>query len=212
MKCWVCGEPNAEYTRNLTAEYNLYSNITCKAPVKSEHKRCYCKKCFEEMRERLRNENEQYTLLKRKRLFERAVDTLEHQGLNFYKYEEAIKTIEEYNEKNDGKFDSSYEIIAAIILIKNRYHIKPQYKIGRFQVDFLLPEDKIVLEIDGERHAHKKGHDSVRDEKIRNELGDGWQVLRIPTDLLEQDAAKLPDAIEKVMDYRDTRKINWRSL
>ena len=145
MKCWICGKPNADVTRNITAEYNLYENLTVAKAVKSEHQRCYCKKCFDEMKERLKQENEQYVLLRRKRMFERALDTMERQKIDFYKYEEAIKTIEEYNVENDKKFDSSHEIMAAIILIQNHYHIKPQAKVGRYQVDFLLPEDKIVL-------------------------------------------------------------------
>lgn len=212
MKCWVCGKPNAEYTRHITAEYNLYDNITIRDAVKEEHQRCYCEKCFKAVTANLKEENKQFTLLKRRRLYERALDSMERQKIDFYEYEDAIKTIGEYNEENDGKFDSSYEIMAAIVLIQNHYHIKPQAKIQRYQVDFMLPDDKLILEIDGERHNSKKGYDSVRDEKIRNELGKDWEIIRIPTELIDQNVTKLPKAIEKVLDYRDTKKINWRSL
>ena len=212
MKCWVCGKEGAEFTRNITAEYNLFGNVISRKSVKQENQRCYCEKCFNGMRERLRIENEQYVLLRRKRMFERAMDSMERQHINFYEYEEAIKTIEEYNTENDGKFDSSYEIMAAIVLIQNHYHIKPQYKVKRYQVDFCLPDDHLILEIDGERHKGSKGNDSVRDEKIKKILGEDWQIVRIPTELLEQDATKLPEAIEKVLDYRDTKKVHWRSL
>ena len=212
MKCWICGKPNAKCTRHITTEYNLYNNLEVRKAVRTEHQRCYCEKCFEEVKKQLKEENEQYILLRRKRLFERALDTMERQRINFYKYEEAIKTIQEYNIENDGKFDSSYEIMAAIVLIQNHYHIKPQTKVGRYQVDFMLPEDKIILEIDGDRHKGKKGSDSVRDEKIRNELGADWEIIRIPTELIDQDVTKLPKAIENVLDYRDTRHVNWRAL
>lgn len=212
MKCWICGKPNAKHTRHITTDYNIIYNVEVRHPVKERNQRCYCEKCFEEEKERLRQENEQFILLKRKRMFERALDMMERQRIDFYKYEEAIKTVGEYNEKNDGKFDSSHEIMAAIVLIQNHYHIKPQSKVGRFQVDFMLPDDKVIVEIDGDRHKGKKSQDSIRDLKIINELGNDWEVIRIPTELIEQSVTKLPRAIEKVLDYRDTKKVDWRNL
>lgn len=212
MKCWVCGKPDADITRNITTEYSLYGNITTRKPVKTEHQRCYCQSCFDKMTRQLREENARYIELKRKRMFEKALNKLERQKINFYKYEEAIKTIQDYHFENDGKFDSSEEIMAAIILIFNRYHIKPQSKVGDFQVDFLLPDDKIVLEVDGIHHTYSKGRDSVRDECIKSKLGKEWEIIRIPTELIDEDVKKLPKAIEKVLDYRDTHKVDWRSL
>lgn len=212
MKCWICGKPNATVTRQITTEYNLFANITVREPVKAEHQRCYCQECFDEMSKQLKEENAQFILIKRKRVFEKALDKMERQKINFYKYEEAIKTVQEYHFENDGKFDSSEEVMAAIILIYNRYHIKPQSKVAGYQVDFLLPDDKVVLEIDGVHHTYKKGRDSVRDECIKAELGEGWEIIRIPTELIDEDVTKLPKAIEKVLDYRDTHKVHWRSL
>jgi very-short-patch-repair endonuclease len=145
-------------------------------------------------------------------MFETALDKLERQQIDFYKYEEAIKTIEEYNVDHCDKFDSSEEIIAAIILIQNRYHIRPQVKVGKYQADFMLPDDKVILEIDGERHKNRKDYDSRRDTKMKEILGEGWQIIRIPTDFLDTKAEKLPYAIEKVLDYRDTKKVDWRNL
>ena len=87
-----------------------------------------------------------------------------------------------------------------------------QYKVGKYQVDFLLPELFVVLEIDGERHAHKKDSDRVRDKDIRKLLGSPWEIIRISTDWLDKDAKKIPEAIEKVLEYRETNHINWREL
>ena len=212
MKCWVCGKEGANCTRDITAEYKLYYEIPIRKTVKAEHQRCYCKKCYEDTMKRLAIEDEQYVTLKRKRMFENALDKLERQQLDFVKYEEAIKTIEEYNLENDGKFDSSQEIMAAIILIQNRYHIKPQAKVGSYQVDFMFPEDNLILEIDGDRHNFKKSYDKRRDATIKEILGSEWQILRIPTDMIDQKAEKLPLAIEQLLDYKATNKVNWRAL
>lgn len=212
MKCWVCGKEGADCTRDIEAEYKLFFEIPTRQLVENEHQRVYCKKCYAETMKKLRQENELFTQLKRKRTFEHAIDKMERQQINFAEYEEAIKTIEDYNFKNDGKFDSSEEIMAAIVLIHNHYHIKPQTKIGCYQVDFMLPDDYIILEIDGIHHKLKKGYDSERDRNIKEKLGDKWQIIRIPTELIDEDVTKLPQAIEKVLDYRDTHKVNWRSL
>lgn len=153
-----------------------------------------------------------YIKLKKKRMYESAVDNLEHQKISFVDYERAIKHVEKYVNEFPDKFDSSYEMIAAIILVHNNIKCKPQYKIGNYQVDFLLTEKKVVLEIDGERHQYKKSYDKKRDECIKKELGAGWEIIRIPTDLLDERASKLCDAIDKVIDYRKTGKANYRNL
>ena len=87
-----------------------------------------------------------------------------------------------------------------------------QYKVGRYQVDFLLPEMLVALEIDGERHKNKKEYDTKRDIYIQNALGEGWDIVRIKTDYLDMKATKLPEAIEKVIQYRQEGKVNWRKL
>ena len=87
-----------------------------------------------------------------------------------------------------------------------------QYKVGPYQVDFLLPDLMVVLEIDGERHKHRKDYDSVRDKAIKKELGPHWNIIRIDTDNLDKNAKKIPEAINKVLEYRATDHINWRAL
>ena len=206
--CWNCGG-EATVTRDLREkDTNL---ISCPKP--NEHQRCYCEKCFKEMKETLEQENETFLLLKRKRMFETAVRNLERQGLDFVEYREAIKTIEQYNIENDGKFDSSYEIIAAIILIYNHIQIKPQFKVGKYQVDFLLPNEKIVLEIDGDRHSTEtiKIKDTWRDVEIKRALGDDWEVLRVSTVCLDTKAERLVKAMDKILDYRLEKRIAWNS-
>ena len=155
---------------------------------------------------------ELYIKLKKKEMFLKACCLLEKQETKMYEYKDAIEVVREHLEKNPDKYDSSYEVLAAIILVHNRIYTKMQYKVGKYQVDFLLPEWLVVLEIDGERHKHRKEYDTKRDIYIQNALGEGWDIVRIKTDYLDMNAKKLPEAIEKVIDYRQTGKVNWRAL
>ena len=208
IKCWKCG---GEATTTLTFKYDdCFGGCTLRQV--SDTVRSYCDKCAREVEAKDKEERELYIKLRKREMFKKAVGNLEKQDTNMYKYKEAIEVVEEYLEKNPDKFDSSYEVLAAIVLVHNRIYSKMQYKIGRYQVDFLLPELLVVLEIDGERHKNRKGYDTSRDIQLQKALGEGWDIIRIPTDLLDKDAKKLPEAIRKVIDHRQTGKVNWRKV
>lgn len=162
--------------------------------------------------EKTAEERKLYVKLKKREMFRKAVKLLEDQHTDMYKYKGAIEVVRDFLEDNLDKFDSSYEVLTAIILVHNRIRAKTQYKVGRYQVDFLLPDMMVVLEIDGERHRHNKDYDSARDREIKKILGSHWEIIRIPTDRLDTNAKKIPEAIEKVLEYRETNHINWRSL
>ena len=208
IKCWNCGAIATE-TKAFTYDWIF------KAPEPREvspYVRCYCDKCAKEVEAKEKEERELYIKLKKREMFRKAVRILEKQDTKMYDYKDAIEVVEEHVENHHDKFDSSYEVLAAIVLVHNRIYSKMQYKIGRYQVDFLLPELFVVLEIDGERHVHKKAYDTKRDIQLQQMLGDGWDIIRIKTDYLDKDAKKLPDAIRKVVEHRQTGKVNWRQL
>ena len=51
--------------------------------------------------------------------------------------------------------------------------------------------------------------DSNRDVEIRRELGEEWEIIRIPTKHIEQNPVKLPEAIQALAKQkRDIRKKN----
>lgn len=206
MNCWICGKANATITRPVLVGSSFIS------PRPSKYHRCYCEKCFEEVRRKEIDERKLYIKLKKREMFRKAVKLLEAQDTDMYEYQEAIEVVSDFIEDNVDKFDSSYEVLTAIVLVQNRIYSKMQYKVGKYQVDFLLPDMFVVLEIDGERHKHKKDYDSVRDKEIKKTLGPHWEIIRIPTDRLDKDAKKIPEAIEKVLEYRETNHINWREL
>lgn len=202
MKCWMCGKDNATVTRELKHVVKTPRQPSYYADISLESQRCYCQECFNKHAESLKRENEMYIKLKKRRMLEKAIDILEHQDLKLYEFREAIRAVREFIEDNPDKFDSSYEILAAIVLIKHRIKCKMQYKVGRYQVDMLLPDLFVALEIDGERHKHTKIEDSRRDFTIKMVLGSQWEVVRIKTNYLDQHAEHLLEAIKEVCDKR----------
>lgn len=121
-------------------------------------------------------------------MIRKACRLLEAQNTNMYEYKEAIDVVTNFVEENADKIDSSYEALAAIVLVQNRIYSKMQYKVGPYQVDFLLPDLMVVLEIDGDRHKHRKSYDNKRDKFIKSELGPHWEIIRIDTDNLDKNA------------------------
>lgn len=209
LTCWVCGKPATAAMQKHSGIYGDYDTLKSKKIQKiSKFRRCYCENCFEEYIKRISSDNEKYLRLKRERMIETALYKLEAAGTDMYEYKEAIDAVIEYNKNNPDKFDSSAEVIAAIELIKNHIRIKPQYKVDKYQVDFLLPDEKIVLEIDGEAHRLHRAKDSVRDEVIRYQLK-GYQVIHIPAKDLYEKPNALIKGIDAVLDYRYNYDKNW---
>jgi len=202
-KCWICGKPGAEYSY---VEYNpllLFEakseNIKLREELKQDRddmqQRMFCKECFERRNAELSEKREQYARLKKQLMLERAVRMLEKQALDIYQYRDIIEDFEQYVTENPEKFDSAHEMIASMMLVDNGIKAKIQYKIDRYRVDFYIPDMKIVLEIDGELHAHNLYRDNERDIKVREVLGHDWETVRIGTKYLEQNAPAMVDAM-----------------
>lgn len=198
QKCWICGKDGAVH-RNIGERHKLFNDLV---PFADSMQRCYCEDCYNTVSEEIKHDMEEYIRLKKKLMFERAVRILERQKLNIYDYQEAIQTIEEFASDNLDKFDSAYEMIAAIMLIDNEIPCELQRKVGKYQCDFYIPSLKLVLEIDGERHKNRTAYDSKRDAEIKNELGRGWEIIRIKTDYLDQKADLLVEAIRAILKRR----------
>ena len=205
MKCWICGEP-ATKTKPIIDGFGWIE------PPLSKYRRCYCDSCYKEQERKELEEHKLYIKLKKHEMFRKAVKILEDQTTDMYEYKEAIEVVQDFLEDNVDRFDSSYEVLTAIVLVQNRIYSKMQYKVGPYQVDFLLPDLLVVLEIDGERHKHRKDYDSARDKFIKKTLGPHWDIIRISTEHLDKNSKKIPEAIEKVLEYRETNHINWRDL
>ena len=115
--------------------------------------------------------------------------------------------IVEKNLYKAGWFQSTEEIMVAIELIQKGYKINHQVQIFEFRVDFVVPELKVVLEVDGRLfHSGKRTEEILRDELIENKMGNGWYVIRIDTENINKNITKLIPAIKAVIKYRKSKK------
>lgn len=86
---------------------------------------------------------------------------------------------------------------------------KINHKVGKYKVDFFMPEEKVCLEVDGGYHEHSLAKDGKRDIELRDMLGKEWEVIRIPTRWIEKNPAKIPEYIEGVYKkIKEARKKN----
>ena len=210
MKCWICGN---NVDKVYICDYSEYDKLV-KDPlgISKGVQRHYCKKCLAEHSEQYKKDMNEYIRLKKKLMFERALRILENQPLDIYEYQEAIRAVEVFAREKPDKFDSAYEMVAAIILVDNEIECELQYKVGKYQCDFYIPSMKVVLEVDGDRHKHKVAYDSIRDEAILKELGHGWNIVRIKTEYLDQKAELLVEAIKTTVEKRYETKRNRKSF
>lgn len=208
LKCWLCGKP-ATKSRFDMIPYGL---VRSEDWDKRDHWRAYCDECFTAEMDAERREHEEYIRLKKREMLKTALGKLEKQGVDMYAYKEAIDVVADVLTEKPDNFDSSYEVMAAIVLVQNRVRAKMQYKVVGYQVDFLLPDDLVVLEIDGDRHRHRKQEDTERDRRIKKALGQHWEIVRIKTEYLDKKAEALPTAIKNVLLSRKAGRVNWREL
>lgn len=178
----------------------------CEKPTKTKHKhrRVYCDYCYEQKVKTDAEDKATYDKLRRKMMFERAIKMLENQEkqINIANYKEAIKVVGEYIEENPTKFHSTEEVVATMELIKNRIHTKIEIPIAGYMFDFMLPELKVLLEIDGYRHETTQERDARKDLEAVREMGDGWEVVRIPTLYIAKNIKQLVPYVREAYEYQ----------
>lgn len=113
-----------------------------------------------------------------------AVDKMRKQTRHFEDYSKDVEVAGKAREK----FDSIPEAMVAIELLHLGYRIIPQQKVGRYHVDFYLPEEKIVVEVDGSIYHQKQTN---RDAIIQLSLGLDVKIVHIPAELIEKNIHKL---------------------
>lgn len=190
-KCWKCG-----------GEIMLSSD---------PKERKYCNRCGLEAKMSLEDMQRRHHKLGNLLMIERAVKIMENSGKCFmYDYKEYIDEMHEIVELGEKfPFDSSHEIVAALILSDWSYGFKKDFRVNNYRIDFWIPELKVCLEIDGDRHKANADYDSGRDIDIRNALGSEWEIVRIPIKYVEENPIGIVDAIEKMPEeFRKARRKN----
>lgn len=185
-KCHICGEEvqSLNYLRNI--------KYTCK--------NC---KLENQLSDKEKKVDENYDTKEKK--FQKALKRFERMDIVIRgKYKNAADKVHE-RLHNNGWFDSTEEIVTAIELEKNNIKYRHQVKFGtRYRVDFVLDDEKVILEVDG-RLFHTKDkltRENLRDDLILLNLGIDWEVVRITDDLINQNIKKLLPAIRKIKEKR----------
>lgn len=142
---------------------------------------------------------------KKEKRFEKAVSRIESK----YRMKEFEVAIEKVHKKlhTPGWFQSTEEVLAAIILVAEGVKARHQVKIGKYRVDFVLTEENVILEIDGKIY-HTKGKDTKRDTWISQWVDQKWEIIRIPTSLLNKNPMMLVEAIRAIKEKRRIHKQN----
>lgn len=134
-------------------------------------------------------------------------------GKNKYeiRYEKAIEEIakqvpvEDYiraisiAKKRMYDYGSIPEAMVAIELVKYGCRVIPQQQVLNYHVDFLLPDEKIVIEVDGDLY-HQKGTD--REAKIQLALGVEWEIIHLPAEAIRKNIK----AVDKCIKVRRMRR------
>ena len=100
------------------------------------------------------------------------------------------------------KYDSMPEVAACIELLHIGARVIVHQKVGDFTVDFCLPDEKLVIEIDGSLYHSDKDKEFMRDYAVKHMLGDGWDVRHIPAETLTRNHALFGRSIRKVLNAR----------
>ena len=191
-KCWVCG---ADVLKSYGST-DVMSGRFCREHW-LEHQRQYKKTVTE------------YLKLKTQVMFERAMRKMDNAGVFMTNIQREAQAVQKHAADCPEAYKSSDEMITAVIMLSAGYDFELNYKIGKYIVDMYLPDLKLILEVDGERHDNRQLQDSKRDTDLRRILGDEWEVIRIPTQYIEQNPLKIPDAvIALAKQKRDLRKKN----
>jgi very-short-patch-repair endonuclease len=79
------------------------------------------------------------------------------------------------------------------------FKFKRQVLIGSYIADFVCPDRKLIVEMDGPFHAERRGYDAVRDRFLE---GQGYKVLRFTNDATGWDVATVLHTIQHELTRR----------
>lgn len=182
-RCCECGEEVKTYAYKTGVKY------TCKA--------CKTEKYLSDKQQTSINDYD-----KKEKKFETALSRIYKQAKSA-EYDKAVKVIHSKLHKN-GWFESTEEIMVAIELVRNGINARHQVKLGRYRADFVLEDEKIVLEVDGIIYHTKETQkrEQLRDALIIAALGPQWDVIRITDEMINTNITKLLPAIKAVTERR----------
>ena len=105
------------------------------------------------------------------------------------------------------KFSSLQEAMVAIQLEKQNIKYESQKVINGKTVDFLLPELKIILEIDGELYHTDENQEFLRDRQIMRGIGEKYEIVHIEADSVPRYTWNLKESLPYIVEERKEQRI-----
>lgn len=100
------------------------------------------------------------------------------------------------------KFDSVPEVVACIELLHIGARVIVHQAVNDFTVDFCLPDEKVVVEIDGSIYHTDDAKQFIRDNAVTHMLGDGWDVRHVPSDAVMKNHEAFGRSMRKMLNAR----------
>ena len=192
--------------------YRLLYYVPCQNCGKIHGRRKYtgkeiylCPTCLELKHAKQRAEVEALALsmpdaeTKEEKRYRSAVEAIEKQVGSLKGYEKAVDICR----KATYKYGSIPEAMLAIELIRKVYRIIPQQKVGKYRVDFALPNEKLIIEVDGSIYHTNKQKELEREASINYAIGLDWHFVHLPAESISKDVRKVVRLLKK----RDTGDI-----
>jgi len=189
--------------------YRLLYYVPCQNCGKIHGRRKYtgkeiylCPTCLELKHAKQRAEVEALALsmpdaeTKEEKRYRSAVEAIEKQVGSLKGYEKAVDICR----KATYKYGSIPEAMLAIELIRKGYRIIPQQKVGKYRVDFALPNEKLIIEVDGSIYHTNKQKELEREASINYAIGLDWHFIHIPAESISKDVRR----VVRLLKHRDT--------
>lgn len=189
--------------------YRLLYYVPCQNCGKIRGRRKYtgkeiylCPACLELKHAKQRAEVEALALsmpdaeTKEEKRYRSAVEAIEKQVGSLKGYEKAVDICR----KATYKYGSIPEAMLAIELIRKGYRIIPQQKVGKYRVDFALPNEKLIIEVDGSIYHTNKQKELEREASINYAIGLDWHFIHIPAESISKDVRR----VVRLLKHRDT--------
>ena len=191
VPCEICGRitKRTRYSHSKT-----YICDYCNGSIKKK------KKVVEE----LKNQGILDVKTKKETSFDKAIELLKEQVTDISDYSKSIETAKTRVEK----YGSIPEILVAIELLKNHYRIIPQQRIGDRIADFVIPKEKLVIEVDGKIFHNNEEKEIKKDLYYNEHLGFDWVIIHVPAEEIKRDVTYLKEYIDEsvkraLQPYRD---------
>lgn len=102
-------------------------------------------------------------------------------------------------------FSSIPEAVVAIQMERISLKYETQKDIASKKADFIIPEIKIILEIDGELYHTDEDKSFLRDRQIMAVVGEEWEIVHINTKEIPMYTWNLKEALPFIVTQRNER-------